>query len=96
MISLIFETRHYRIQIRENMAFVESRDGNNWTFRNQYSLPIASDSLRGRGEMAVLAAAVRDYERKHGGDPTVREALANVHPANGEVAVSAGALPSRL
>lgn len=96
MISLIFETRLYRVQIRDNMAFVESRDGNGWTFRNQYLLPIPSGSLRGRGEMAVLSAAVRNYERKRGGDQSLREALAHANAESQDIPVTAGALPSRV
>ena len=95
MISLIFETRQFRVQIRDHMAFVESREGKGWSFRNQYNLPIPADSLHGRGEIAVLAAAVRNYERKRGGDPSLREALANGGETN-QASASAGALPSRI
>jgi hypothetical protein len=96
MISLIFETRQFRVQIRDNMAFVESRDGKGWSFRNQYQLPIPVDSLHGRGEIAVLAAAVRNYERKRHGDRSLRDALAHGNGVEKGVSISAGALPSRL
>ncbi len=95
MICQMFETRQFRVQIRDRMAFVETRDGSGWTFRNQYNLPIPGDSLHGRGELAILVAAVRNFERKRRGDSSLRDALTK-HGGDRSISVTAGVLPSRV
>jgi len=79
MISHTFETKRFRVQITGKTVWVESSDGAGWVFRNQHALPLAPEALRGRSESSVLRAAVQHFERTHGGDTSLREALTGVH-----------------
>jgi hypothetical protein len=75
MISLVFESKRFRVQINGNVAHLESRDRQGWIFRNQYNLPIQPKLLKGRGEFALLTAAVRCFERARPGDRSLSDAL---------------------
>jgi hypothetical protein len=78
MISLIFETKRFRVQITGKTASVETSEGAGWIFRNQHSLPLSPDSLYGRGPASVLRAAVQNFEQTRHGDQSLREALTGV------------------
>jgi hypothetical protein len=78
MISNTFETTRFRVQITGATVWVESREGANWIFRNQHSLPLNPRALRGRSEASVLRAAVQHFERIHRGDKSLREALTGI------------------
>src|SRR5882672_6794056 len=54
VISLIFETRRFRVRLQDRIAYVESPERNTWIFRDQYSLPISPTALDGRREFATL------------------------------------------
>src|SRR4051812_26765729 len=104
MISLVFESKRFRVQVNGNLAFVESKERHGWIFRNQYTLPINPKSLRGRGEFAILGAAVRCFERTRSGDRSLMDALTMVEqpipvetPAAGPAEpLSSSFLPTRL
>ncbi len=81
MISVTFETKRFRVQITGKTVWVESSEGAGWVFRNQHSLPVPPDALHGRSDSSVLRAAVQHYERTHGGDSSLREALTGVRAA---------------
>jgi hypothetical protein len=78
MISLIFETKRFRVQITGKTAWVETSKGAGWVFRDQHSLPLSPDSLYGRGLASVLRAAVQHFEHSRHGDQSLREALTGV------------------
>ena len=81
MISLTFETKRFRVQITGKTVWVESSEGAGWIFRNQHSLPVPPEALRGRSDSSVLRAAVQHFERTNGGDSSLREALTGIREA---------------
>src|SRR4051812_37545547 len=93
MISVIFETKRFRVQITGKTAWVESKEGAAWIFRNQYNLPLLPEALRKRGENSVLRAALQHYEKTHEGDTSLREALTGVREKRRVEAVPAPARP---
>ena len=96
MITEVFETTKFRVQISGSIAYVEARNGKRWIFRDQFKLPIPLDSLAGRRGTPVLSAAVRHFEASHPNDPSLRNALVNTHPEEPVVGERWGALPSRV
>ena len=75
VISLTFETRRFRVRVQDCIAYLETSERNAWIFRDQYTLPISPTALDSRREFAKLTTAVRCFERHHGGDQSLREAL---------------------
>jgi hypothetical protein len=73
--TLIFETKKFRVQITGKCAWVEVSEGGRWVFRNQHNLPLSLSIARGRRSISVLRAAVEHYEHFHNGDPALRAAL---------------------
>jgi hypothetical protein len=73
--TLIFETKKFRVQITGKCAWVEVSEGGRWVFRNQHNLPLSLSIARGRNSISVLRAAVEHYERVHDGDPALRAAI---------------------
>jgi hypothetical protein len=73
--TLIFETKKFRVQITGKCAWVEVSEGGRWVFRNQHNLPLSLSIARGKNSIAVLRAAVEHYERVHDGDPALRAAI---------------------
>jgi hypothetical protein len=73
--TLIFETKKFRVQITGKCAWVEVSEGGRWVFRNQHNLPLSLSIARGRRSISVLRAAVEHYERVHDGDPALRAAI---------------------
>ena len=75
VISLTLETRRFRVRVQDCIAYLETSERHAWIFRDQYTLPISPTALDGRHEFAKLTTAVRCFERHHGGDQSLREAL---------------------
>jgi hypothetical protein len=89
--TLIFETKKFRVQIVNKSAWVEAREGEAWRFRSQHNLPISLAIVRGRNSIAVLRAAVAHYEHSHDGDQALRAALTGsvVRPSSAPSPVAA-------
>ena len=73
--TLIFETKKFRVQIVGKSAWVETSEGGGWVFRSQINLPVNLSIARARNGIPVLRAAVEHYERVHNGDQALRAAL---------------------
>lgn len=73
--TLIFETKKFRVQVVGKSAWVETSEGCRWVFRSQINLPVNLSIARARTGISVLRAAVEHYERVHNGDQALRAAL---------------------
>ena len=73
--TLMFETKRFRVQIVGKSAWVETSEGGRWVFRSQINLPVNLSIARGRNITPVLRAAVEHYERVRNGDQALRAAL---------------------
>ncbi|HEY6341776.1 MAG TPA: hypothetical protein VIY49_09810 [Bryobacteraceae bacterium] len=73
--TLIFETKKFRVQVVGKSAWVETSEGGGWVFRSQINLPVDLSMARARNGVPVLRAAVEHYERVRSGDQALRAAL---------------------
>ena len=73
--TLMFETKKFRVQIVGKSAWVETSEGGGWVFRSQINLPVDLSIARARNGIPVLRAAIEHYERVHNGDQALRAAL---------------------
>ncbi|HEY6340221.1 MAG TPA: hypothetical protein VIY49_01905 [Bryobacteraceae bacterium] len=73
--TLIFETKKFRVQIVGKSAWVETSEGGRWVLRSQINLPVNLSIARARSGIPVLRAAVEHYERARNGDQALRAAL---------------------
>jgi hypothetical protein len=88
MTSLIFETKRFRVQVMGKTAWVESREGEGWIFRNQHTLPVALGAWSKAGDDSVLRAAVRHFEQIHKGDSSLRAALTGPGETKGDTVMN--------
>jgi hypothetical protein len=73
--TLIFETKKFRVQIVGKSAWVETSEGCRWVFRSQINLPVNLSTAPAPNGSAVLRSAVKHYERVRNGDQALRAAL---------------------
>jgi hypothetical protein len=73
--TLMFETRKFRVQIVGKSAWVETSETCGWVFRSQINLPVNLSIAGGRNSISVLCAAVEHYEQVRNGDQALRGAL---------------------
>jgi hypothetical protein len=73
--TLIFETKKFRVQVVGKSAWVETSEGGRWVFRSQINLPVNLSIARQGNGIPVLRAALEHYERVHKGDQALRAAL---------------------
>jgi hypothetical protein len=73
--TLIFETKKFRVRVVGKSAWVETSEGGGWVFRSQINLPVDLSIARARSGIPVLRAAVEHYERICNGDQALRHAL---------------------
>ena len=97
MITAIFETTQFRVQIVGKSAWVESSEGAGWILRNQYSLPLALDTLQAQNDptTAALRLAVEHFERTRNGNQALRTALTLVRNAAKPSITEARSLPAQ-
>jgi hypothetical protein len=73
--TLIFETKKFRVQIVGKSAWVETSESYRWVFRSQINLPVNLSVARAPNGLAVLRAALKHYELVRNGDQALRAAL---------------------
>jgi hypothetical protein len=73
--TLIFETKKFRVQVVGKSAWVETSEGGGWVFRSQINLPVDLSIARARNGIPVLRAALEHYERVRNGDQALRAAI---------------------
>jgi hypothetical protein len=73
--TLIFETKKFRVQVVGKSAWVETSERGRWVFRSQINLPVNLSIARQGNGIPVLRAAVQHYERVRNGDQALRAAL---------------------
>jgi hypothetical protein len=73
--TLIFETKKFRVQVVGKSAWVETSEGGGWVFRSQINLPVDLSIARARNGIPVLRAALEHYERVRKGDQALRAAI---------------------
>ena len=83
MISSVFETERFRVHIVGKAAWVETKEGENWVFRNQHALPVSGHC----GDSDALKAAVEHFEETRRGDTSLRSALTGIRPERVQPAV---------
>ena len=77
MMTTTFETKKFRVQISGKSAWVETKEGEGWIFRNQHTLPMHAEALQSRNA-TLLRSALQQYELAHPGDTTMREAITGI------------------
>jgi hypothetical protein len=75
MMSVVFETPRFRVQIAGKTAWVENRESAGWILRAQHAIPISGESLAGADHANLLNRAVLDFEDTRPGDTALRSAL---------------------
>ena len=73
--TLIFETKKFRVQVVTKSAWVETNERGRWVFRSQIILPVNLSIARQGNGIPVLRAAVKHYEQARNGDQALRAAL---------------------